>query len=147
MVFSTLKTLAGVVSLALLAGSAQAETFTLFIYEAPSQFALRNDRSDAGKAYWAGYNQFAASLMQAGALRGGTALDATDVTTLDQSGWHKGTYLDGNKILGGYFIIETDDLAAAQTLAGQAPAVLTGSIQIHRTAPNPTQNADMTGAY
>ncbi|EGF93487.1 hypothetical protein ABI_19270 [Asticcacaulis biprosthecium C19] len=145
--FSTFRALTGILGLAVLSGPAQAESFTLFIYEAPSQMALRDDPGEAGQTYWAGYNQFAANLMQAGVLRGGTALNPRDITTLDTSGRRAGTYGASDRILGGYFVIETSDMSAAEALARQAPAVLTGAIEIHRNAPNPTQSAGMTATH
>ncbi len=98
------------VALTLAAWPASAETYTLFIYETPSDIALRTDAGPEGTAYWAAYSEFGALLGRDGVVRGGAPLIPRD---------RAGT---GELILGGYFQIETASHAAAEAYAAEAPS-------------------------
>lgn len=94
------------------AAPASAETFTLLIYESPAELRLRNVGGDAGAAYWGAYAAFGQSLVEAGVMRGGAALDVPAKPT--------------GVTLGGYFTIEAATRADAERLAAKAPAVTRG---------------------
>jgi len=132
--------LAGVTLMA--AAGAQAETYTLLLFEGPGDLAARNDKGAVGQTYWNAYNAYAVKLQSAGVLRGGTALVIDGgVATVDVSGSRRAPLSSSDRKLGGYFIIEVTDMAAAEALAKLAPAVLHGAVEIHQNAPNPTMSA------
>jgi hypothetical protein len=97
------------VALTLAAWPASAETYTLFIYEAPADIALRTDAGPEGAAYWAAYSEFGALLGRDGVVRGGAPLIPQDGAST------------GELVLGGYFQIETASRAAAEAYAAEAP--------------------------
>lgn len=97
-------------ALALAAGLANAETYTLFIYESPAEIALRSDPGADGAAYWSAYSDFGAVLGRDGVVRGGAPL-------IPQDGANA-----GELVLGGYFQIETASREAAEAYAAQAPS-------------------------
>jgi hypothetical protein len=123
-----MKTLAFAAAAALLAAPALAEPFTLMIWEAPEEIALRTDTTEAGQAYWGGYMAFAEAAGAAGVLRGGSAL-RTDAGSIVTVGGSPAT--GGPLLLGGDFQIDVPDLAAAQDWAAKLPAAGTGAIAIH----------------
>lgn len=113
----------------LMAAPVMAEPFTLLVFESPEAISTRDDTGAKGQAYWAGYNRFAKNLIEAGALRGGTAL-AVSKEALPQR-------RDGRE-LGGYFIIDAPSLAAAKALAATVPSELGAVIEVRRAVVNPT---------
>ena len=71
-------------ALAILGHSAHAGEFTLLIFEKPAELAKRTDPS-ASQNYWQSYNAYADLLVQAGVMRGGTALDENEAETIRDS--------------------------------------------------------------
>lgn len=111
--------------------SARAETYTLLVYEAPEQIALRRDGGDAGRAYWADYARYGQTLQASGALRGGAALE-TDAATPASIGGLR---------LGGYFQVDAAGPDAARALADKAPTVRHGGIvEVRPNLPGPAMN-------
>ena len=96
------------------AGSACAEPFTIFIFEPESEIALRTDETTAGADYWGAWAAYSNVLAEAGAAKGGAPLIPAASVRAD------------GMILGGYFIIEAEDQAAADTLAAKAPSANRG---------------------
>lgn len=126
-----MKTILPMLALALVAPSAHSAEFTILIYETKQDLALRQDQGPAGKKYWTEYTQFAAALMQAGAMRDGAALAVSSSPSKSEA-----------LQLGGYFKIEAPTLAAAQTLAQQAPTSRRGgTVEVRPTVPNPAMPA------
>jgi hypothetical protein len=106
---------------------ANAETFTLFIYETPQELALRSSHGDEGRAYWADYASFAAVLEAAHAIRGGAPLaPPEDTVSFSGAGRRVGGDAKSSLALSGYFQIEADSLASAERLAAQSPSVRRG---------------------
>lgn len=125
----------------LCATHSRGEAFTLLIYESKEDIVARTDPQKA-PAYWAAYGDYAKMLTDAGILRGGTALPGNaSTTTLTLS---RGKVQEAEKPLaasslelGGYFIIEVPDQAAALEWARKAPGLATGAIEVKRHFPNP----------
>jgi hypothetical protein len=120
----------------------KADSFTLLIYESKTDLAARTDPQKA-PAYWAAYGGYAKQLAEAGILRGGTALPGnaeTKTVTLTQSKAQETDkpFATSDLELGGYFIIEVPDQAAAVKWAKKAPGLATGAIEVKRHFPNPT---------
>ncbi len=112
---------------ALLAMPAQAADFMLLVQEAPAELAKRTDQGPAGAAYWQGFVTAGGTLAQAGALKGGGALEPTSAPGAS------------GLILGGYFIISASNLAAARDFAARiAPQVRGGRIDVIAHAPTKT---------
>lgn len=59
--------------------------FTILIFESPAALSSRTD-PQAADAYWSSYDAFAGALMQAGALRGGSALSERERVTVKGEG-------------------------------------------------------------
>ncbi len=105
--------------------------FTILIYESAAVMERRNDPRLAD-AYWSSYDRFAAELMKAGVLRGGTALDERG------SGNVRGPGSPGRGArLSGYFVIAAPDLETARRLARQAPTeAVAVEVRAHRANPH-----------
>ncbi|GGI78942.1 hypothetical protein GCM10007973_14480 [Polymorphobacter multimanifer] len=115
-----------ILAAALAAAPCQAAEFTLLIHESPGELAKRSDTGPAGNAYWQGFAAAGGTLAKAGALKGGAALEPSSAP--DERGL----------ILGGYFIVEAADAAAARALAGSLPAARGGRIEVIAHAPAKT---------
>ncbi len=100
--------------------------YTILIYEAGSDLALRDDPTKAG-AYWGGWSAYSNALREAGVLVGGNGLLPyhTATTVRLRNGERQvqdGPYADTKEQLGGYFVIDVPDLDAALTWAARCPA-------------------------
>ena len=125
--------------LAALAPSAtRASEFTILVYEPAAELAARSDAARA-PAYWAKYDAFAAELARAGVLRGGSALSETTSTTVRGRGGADTAFAAAR--LGGYFVIDVADLAAAEAWARRVPDSATG-VEVRPHRPNPSMRPD-----
>ena len=115
------------------------KTFTLFVYETQESFRVRTD-PNASAAYWAAFAEYGNDLAAAGVLRGGGAvveigagrriamkdgMISTSPITPDASGLE----------LGGSFIIEVVNMAAAEAWAAKCPTASTGAVVIRENVP------------
>ena len=123
----------------------KADSFTLRMYESKTDLA---DCTEPGKAtaYGAAYGGYAKQLAEAGILRGGTALPGnaeTKTVTLTQGKAQKTDKLfeTSDLELGGYFIIEVPDQAAAVEWAKQGPGLASGAIEVKRHFSNATMSS------
>jgi hypothetical protein len=96
----------------------------LLIHETPGQIALRGDAGAAGQAYWAAYADFGKAAAEAGVLRGGAAMAPEPVAQVGQPA------APGALLLGGFFLIDVADAAAAADWAARLPAATTGGVEI-----------------
>ena len=115
------------------APAAEAKPFTLLIYEADSELALRTDQTDRGAAYWGGYGQFAKEAQAAGILRGGSALAIGD----GASRVIPAEAASGAPRLSGYFQIDVADMETAAAWAAKLPAAATGAVEVREGYPAP----------
>jgi hypothetical protein len=108
-----------------------AEPFVLLIHETPEQIGLRADAGAAGQAYWAAYADFGKAAAEAGVLRGGAAMVPQPVAQVGE------TVAPGALLLGGFFLIDVADRAAAADWAARLPASATGGVEVRAaiTAP------------
>lgn len=107
--------------------------FTILCYETAADFARRSG-PDAG-AYWAGWSAYGATLAQAGAFVSGAGLlppDAAATVRIGASGRtvEDGPFAEVREQLGGFFVIEVADMAAALDWAAKAPSSATGSTEV-----------------
>lgn len=124
--------LAALAAITALATPAAAADYTLILYEAPAQIALRGNTGPAGAAYWQGFAAAGEALARAGALKGGAALEPAPAASIGARGNGRSASPSG------YFIVSAPDLAAARRLAAAIPAASTGRIDIIAHAPSKT---------
>ncbi len=119
---------------------AVAAPYTLFIYEAAEQLALRPASGEASAAYWAAYDRFGKELAAAGVLRGGSALTTgAPVSVVDGAGAASVTapYAMSPLSLGGYFQIDVASDAEAIAWARKMPTGGVGVIEVRAGYPVP----------
>ena len=89
------------------------------------------------------YTEFARRAIEAGVMRGGEALHpVTMSTTITVSGGKDGDvllvdgpYAEAKEVLGGYFLLEVDNLDEAIAWAAQHPGAWRGKIELRPIAP------------
>ena len=107
--------------------------FLLLIYEAEN---AREPWSEADQAaIMAAYQAFSQSLVDAGAMRGGNALQpvASGKTTCVREGATlvtDGPFAETKEQLGGYYLIDCADLATALDWAAKIPTAKSGSVEV-----------------
>lgn len=119
--------------------SAQAAPYTLFIYEAADQLALRPGTDAASLAYWDAYDVFGKDLAAAGILRGGSALTAGAPISQVVRGTPAAAttpYATAPLALGGYFQIDVPTDADAVAWASKMP-VIGGVVEVRAGYPVP----------
>jgi hypothetical protein len=107
--------------------------YALLINETAVDYASRQDERAA--AYWAAWTAFAEAINGAGIVRGGAPLNGPDsATTIRVSDEGRivqdGPFADTKEQLGGFFIIEVDNLDAALEWAARCPSASTGSVEV-----------------
>lgn len=117
--------------------TAQAEQYTLMIFETPAELASRSDNAK-GAAYWSAYADYSKAMQAAGVLRGGAALAVDDRARRVEirNGKRRVTDTRAALGLGGYFIIDVATLDAALDWAAKAPTQ--AGVEVHPTYPAPT---------
>lgn len=115
-----------------LADTAVAAEFTILIYESPKELSARGN--SGAQDYWNSYNAYAGELAKAGVLRGGTALSETTASTVRGAGGADRGVAGAR--LGGYFIVDVADQAAAEQWARKAPAKAV-AVEVRPHRPNP----------
>ncbi len=113
--------------------------YMLMFYEPTHDFEQRNDPVKA-KAYWAGWSAYVEALAQSGIVRSGSGLQPpVTATTLrlkgDKRDVQDGPFAETKEQLGGFFIIETDDLDTALSWAAKAPCASTGGVEVRPVMP------------
>lgn len=108
--------------------------YAIIIHEDPADMALRDDPAQAA-AYWQGWTDYGAALAEAGVMRGGAGLQApaaaTTVRVRDgRAVVQDGPYAATHEQLGGFYLIEVDDLDAALAWAAKCPAAPAGAIEV-----------------
>jgi hypothetical protein len=127
--------LVGCVTAGLSAPPALAEPWTILIYETPAQIELRADKGDKGLDYWNAYRDFGSEAGSAGVLKGGGVLHprenaATVRLVAGKAVTSPPHDADKDLKLGGYFVIDVPDMAAAVEWASKVPAASTGQVEI-----------------
>ncbi len=117
-------------ALSIAASPLAAEPYVLLIHETPDQIALRSDAGAAGQAYWGAYAAWGQEATAAGILRGGAAMVPVPEATL-------GTLDATTLVLGGFFQIDTPDLATAKAWAAKLPAAKSGAVDIRAAVQAP----------
>ena len=113
--------------------------FMLLLNETADDFAARTDPERSG-TYWGGWTAFIGAMAQAGVIVTGDGLQgphaATTLRVKDgQRLVEDGPMADTKEQLGGYFVIEVEDLDAALDWAARAPSALTASVEVRPVLP------------
>lgn len=121
--------------------------FLLMAMEDEAAFAARDDPARAG-AYWSSWTHYLAALTEAGVLVGAGGLEppgtATTVRRAAAGAYadptvgtvvQDGPFADTKEQLGGYFVVEVDDLDAALGWAQRCPALDGGSCEVRPLLP------------
>ncbi|MFT4254629.1 MAG: YciI family protein, partial [Caulobacter sp.] len=98
--------------------------YALLIYEDESQY--RDEDGRAWREIIEAHQAFAGELVEKGLLRGGSGLKTTDTATTvrkakGQYALHDGPFAESKEQLGGFYLIEVDDLDAALAWARKLP--------------------------
>ena len=107
--------------------------YALLIYEDEAQYRDENGR--AWQAIIEAHRAFAGELAAKGLLKGGAGLKTADTATTvrksrGQYGLHDGPYAESKEQLGGFYIVEAEDLDAALALARKLPLAGDGSVEV-----------------
>ncbi len=103
--------------------------------ENTEDFADRRQTGAAFQAYMAPWFTFTEALSKGGVMRGGNALETADTATCLRLRDGKrivedGPYAESKEQLGGYFIVEVEDLAEAVQWAAQCPSMKNGAVAV-----------------
>lgn len=117
--------------------------YAILIYETEEDVARRRESALAQREVDAAYAAFTAALVEAGAMRGGEALELPDMATTlvaQKDGAplvQDGPFADTKEQLGGLYVIEANDLDEAIAWAKRCPAAQRGKVEIRPTVPPP----------
>jgi hypothetical protein len=107
--------------------------YLLLIYADESRRASASQAD--GQAMFEAYRDFSEGIAKSGVMRGGDALEPVSTATTVRVRDGKTVVTDGpfaetKEQLGGYYLIECDDLDAAIEIAARVPGAVNGSIEI-----------------
>lgn len=113
--------------------------FMILAYEDDNAFESRDDPDRSGE-YWASWGGYIAALTESGVLAGaGGLLPPSTATTLQVRDGARmlqdGPFADTKEQLGGYFVIEVDDLDAALEWAAVCPSAEYASVEVRPLMP------------
>lgn len=115
--------------------------YVILIYESKEDLAKRKNPQFHAENMGA-YAAYTQALIDAGVMRGGEALDLPEYATVVtlQGGKRQvqdGPYADTKEQLGGFFVIEVENLDTAILWASRCPATGTGKVEVRPTMPGP----------
>lgn len=107
--------------------------YMLLIYGDPDAAPAYD--SAEGQAEFAGWNTYTQEMADAGVLRSGEPLQPTQTATTvrvrdGETLTVDGPFAETKEILGGYYVVEVDDLDAALAWAAKAPHIAHGSVEV-----------------
>ena len=110
--------------------------YMITIHEHEDEFARRND-PDHAPAYWAAWsNYFQNEVAVADPDHTGAALQApATATTIRGTTIHDGPFADTKEQLGGFFIVDVENLDVALKLAAKCPACEMGGVEVRPVLP------------
>jgi hypothetical protein len=115
--------------------------YAALLYYPSERYWTEPGEAEFSSAYW----DFTEAAGAAGVLRGGEALHpagtATVITVADGKGSDvvvsDGPYAEAKEVLGGFYLIEADDLDAAIRWGAQIPAAWRGKVELRPVVPVP----------
>lgn len=116
--------------------------YALVISESPESYADRINENQ--EAYWGAWSAYAKTIAESGVMRGGAGLQMPDTATVvtfkgDTKTVHDGPYAETKEQLGGFFIIEVNNLDEALAWAKKCPIMRGGHVEIRPVLPPPPQ--------
>jgi hypothetical protein len=113
--------------------------YLLLATEDPSDFEAREDPARAD-AYWAGWSAYVEALGREGVLvsAGGLQPPSTATSVRLRDGrrlLQDGPFADTKEQLGGYFVIEVDDLDTALGWAARCPSAASATVEVRPLLP------------
>lgn len=116
------------------------QQYVMLFFETAEQMAHRGG-PDA-PAYWAAWRSYIDTIAQSGIMRGGNGLElpATATTLRMKDGKphvQDGPFADVKERLGGYVIVEVEDIDAALKWAARSPAANGGAVEVRPVLPPP----------
>ena len=115
----------------------------MLIFAEPIEETARQDHPVEGPKIMGAWRNYIGAMMQAGVMESGQGLLAPDTATTVRIRDNKrevqdGPYCDAKEYLGGYVIVDVDDLDSAINWAEKSPAAMVGSVEIRPVMPDPT---------
>lgn len=109
--------------------------YALLIYEPETESYPDGEAGQAWEDILTAHNAFSGELAQTGAMRGGAGLKCSDTATTvritaEGRTVHDGPFAETREQLGGFYLVEADDLDGAIAWAKKLPVAGTGSIEI-----------------
>lgn len=109
--------------------------YMIVIQEHEDEFAQRND-PDHQQAYWQSWQIFTDIVKKADPAYSGAALQPPETaTTVRASGIEDGPFADTKEQLGGFYLIDVENLDIALNIARQCPAVENGAVEVRPVLP------------
>lgn len=120
--------------------------YAILFREPSDVMAHRTDPARA-EGYWAGWMSYVAAINASGMVTGGAGLDlpatATFVRVRDgERQIQEGPFGETHDELGGFFLVEADDLDAVLEWAARSPAAAVGSVEVRPVLPPPPSAAE-----
>ena len=115
--------------------------FLMTFNEPPADFAKR-ENPDASGPYWAAWTAYMGSIAQSAIMVSAAGLHpphtASTVRMTDGArAVHDGPFADTKEQLGGFCLIEVENLDAALDWAAKAPSAIAGSVEVRPVLPAP----------
>ncbi len=106
----------------------------LLAYEAPEDFALRENKQKF-ESYMGEWYAYSEEMRKAGVTQDGAALEPPHTATVvsvrnGERLVEDGPYPDGKEQLGGFFLIDADDIKSGAAWAAKCPAAKTGFVDV-----------------
>ena len=109
--------------------------YMVMIQEHADDFAKRNHPEHA-EAYWQSWSVYSDFIRKADPDYTGAALQPPETaTTISASGIQDGPFADTKEQLGGFFIINVENLDIALDIARQCPATQNGAVEVRPVLP------------
>jgi hypothetical protein len=113
--------------------------YLLMATETDDAFAARTDPARA-EEYWAAWSSYIAALAESGVLVSAAGLQGPDVATTVRTvdgdrRVQDGPFADSKEHLGGYFVVEVDDLDQALVWAHRCPSATYASVEVRPLLP------------
>jgi hypothetical protein len=107
--------------------------YALLIYE--EEIKAPEPGSPEGAALYGAYMEYTAAINEEGINKGGEALNSVDTATTvqvrnDEVLATDGPFAETKEQLGGFYLVECDDLDQAIAAAARIPSAKTGSIEV-----------------
>lgn len=103
--------------------------FAILFYENAADFSARDDTSNT--RYWPGWTAYSQAISDTGKLASGACLQGSgSAATLKSGTVQDGPYADTKEQLGGFFIVEAENLDEALEIASRSPAAGTGAVEV-----------------